>query len=54
MICKYDEEGLCIGCQRAKQEVREWPEYDDKKRKEIYDLIVKRGGNPYRKKRYDY
>ena len=54
MICKYGEDGLCIGCQRTKQEVKAWPEYDDEKRKEIYELIIERGGNPYRKKRYDY
>lgn len=52
MICKYDEEGLCIGCQRTKQEVREWPDYDNVKRKKVYDLIVERGGNPYKKKRH--
>lgn len=53
MVCKYGDDGLCIGCLRTKQEVREWPDYNDKKRKVIYDLIVQRGGNPYKKKRYD-
>jgi len=54
MVCKYDEDGLCIGCLRTKQEVREWPEYDDTKRKEVYERIIQRGGNPYKKKRYNY
>lgn len=53
MVCKYNDEGLCMGCDRTMEEVKNWPEYDDEKRKEIYDLIVKRGGNPYKKKRYD-
>jgi len=53
MVCKYSDDGLCIGCLRTKEEVIEWPEYDDEKRKEVYDLIVQRGGNPYKKKRYN-
>ena len=54
MICKYNDEGLCIGCVRTMEEVKNWPEYNDENRKEIYDQIVKRGGNPYKKKRYDF
>jgi predicted Fe-S protein YdhL (DUF1289 family) len=54
MVCKYGDDGLCIGCLRTKQEVREWPDYDDEKRKEVYQLIIRRGGNPYKKKRYNY
>ena len=54
MICKYNDEGLCIGCDRTMEEVKSWPDYDDTKRKEVYDLIIERGGNPYKKKRYDF
>ncbi len=54
LVCKYNDEDICMGCNRTKEEIVNWPDYDDEKRKEIYELIVKRGGNPYKKKRYDY
>ncbi|RLD75431.1 MAG: DUF1289 domain-containing protein [Bacteroidetes bacterium] len=53
LVCKYNEEHLCMGCDRTREEIKYWPDYNDEKRKEIFDLIIKRGGNPYKKKRYD-
>lgn len=52
LVCKYDNEGLCIGCYRTKEEIANWPDYTEEEKKKIFELIVKRGGNPYKKKRY--
>jgi predicted Fe-S protein YdhL (DUF1289 family) len=52
LICKYNEEGICIGCKRNRQEITKWPDYTDDEKLEVYQKIIDRGGNPYEKKRY--
>lgn len=54
MVCKYNDEGLCMGCDRTMEEVKNWLEYNDQERNKVYDLIMERGANPYEKKRYDF
>ncbi len=52
LICKYNEEGICIGCKRNRLEITEWPDYTNEEKLEVYQKIIDRGGNPYEKKRY--
>lgn len=54
LICKYDQESICMGCYRTREEVSKWAEYTDEEKLEVYDKIIKRGGNPYAKKRYTF
>jgi predicted Fe-S protein YdhL (DUF1289 family) len=52
LICKYNEEGVCVGCKRSRKEIVEWPEYTQEEKIGIYGKIIERGGNPYEKIRY--
>jgi predicted Fe-S protein YdhL (DUF1289 family) len=54
LICKYDQNSVCMGCNRSRDEVSKWPEYTEKEKLGVYEKIVKRGGNPYKKKRYTF
>ena len=38
LVCKYDEEKVCIGCRRTMEEIVNWPEYSDPERL----LVLKR------------
>lgn len=52
LICKYNENGVCQGCLRTREEISKWPDYTDEEKLEVYKKIMERGGNPYEKKRY--
>jgi len=52
LICKYDQEGICMGCMRTREEISKWPDYTNEEKHEIFKKIIERGGNPYAKKRY--
>jgi uncharacterized protein len=54
LICKYDHNSVCMGCYRSREEVSKWPEYSEKEKLEVFEKIIKRGGNPYQKKRYTF
>ena len=36
-ICQLNNNGICIGCGRTKQEIADWPYATDKERVAIYD-----------------
>lgn len=44
MICKYNEQNVCIGCLRTKQEITEWIDYTDEQKREVYKKIEQRSG----------
>jgi uncharacterized protein len=52
LICKYNEEGICMGCKRNREEIIKWPNYTDEEKLEVFKKIIERGGNPYQKIRY--
>jgi len=52
LICKYNEEGICVACKRSREEIAKWPDYSDEEKLEAFKRIIERGGNPYEKKRY--
>ena len=38
LICKYDDEKVCVGCRRTMDEIVNWPDYSDQERL----LVLKR------------
>ncbi len=52
LICKYDNELICLGCYRSREEVANWADYSSEEKLLVFERIIKRGGNPYAKKRY--
>jgi predicted Fe-S protein YdhL (DUF1289 family) len=47
LICKYDEDGLCVGCRRNREEITNWIIYPDKKKLEVYKKIQARKSGNY-------
>jgi predicted Fe-S protein YdhL (DUF1289 family) len=39
LICRYDEDGLCVGCRRNKEEIMNWIIYSDRQKLEVYKNI---------------
>ncbi|MHC1706664.1 MAG: DUF1289 domain-containing protein [Bacteroidales bacterium] len=51
-VCTLDQEGVCLGCKRTKEEIRDWMKYTDeeklgvikkceiRKQKDDYDRYV--------------
>lgn len=54
LVCKYDQDSVCMGCKRTREEVAKWPDYTDEEKLAVFDKIIERGGNPYAKKRYTF
>jgi len=54
LICKYNQEAVCMGCYRTREEVSKWVDYSEVEKLEIFKKIIERGGNPYQKKRYTF
>ena len=54
LICKYDQNSVCMGCCRSREEVTKWPDYSEKEKLDVFEKMIKRGGNPYQKKRYTF
>ena len=47
LICRYDEDSLCIGCRRNKEEIMNWIIYNDNQKLEVYKNIkARKSGNP--------
>jgi len=45
LICRYDEEGICVGCRRSKEEISNWIFYDDKQKLDVWKKIrMRRSG----------
>jgi predicted Fe-S protein YdhL (DUF1289 family) len=46
LICRYDEDGICVGCRRNREEITYWITYSDKQKLEVYKQIqVRKSGN---------
>lgn len=46
LICKYDDDGQCIGCRRTKEEIMHWPLYNDQQKLDVWKKIKLRKNNP--------
>jgi len=47
LICRYDDDGTCVGCRRTKQEIMNWIIYDDKQKLEVWKNIrMRKAGKP--------
>jgi len=42
-ICRLDAQGLCVGCRRTMQEIAEWPNASEARRREILRAVAGRG-----------
>jgi len=38
-VCEIDEEGICIGCDRTREEIANWSKLTNAERQEIIDDI---------------
>ena len=45
LICRYDEDGICIGCRRNREEITNWINYNDKQKLDVYKNIQARKSN---------
>lgn len=46
LICRYDNNGMCIGCRRNKEEIMNWINYDDRQKLEVWKKIrMRRNGD---------
>jgi predicted Fe-S protein YdhL (DUF1289 family) len=45
LICRYDDDGTCVGCRRNKEEIMNWIVYDDRQKLEVWKKIrMRRSG----------
>jgi len=42
-VCTLDENNICLGCFRTKDEIREWISSDDEERERILQNCIDRG-----------
>jgi predicted Fe-S protein YdhL (DUF1289 family) len=42
LICKYDDDGICVGCRRTMEEIVGWIDYTDKQKLEVWRRIRER------------
>ncbi len=40
--CKYDDKGVCTGCDRTREEIVGWDSFSEQKKREILKKIVER------------
>ena len=54
-ICRLDEDGVCLGCKRTKQEIQRWTEMSSAERRLVMERLgyYKRLGREERLRRYD-
>ena len=46
LICRYDDDGTCVGCRRNRQEITNWIQMTDKQKLEVYKKIqARKAGN---------
>jgi predicted Fe-S protein YdhL (DUF1289 family) len=46
LICRYDADGLCLGCKRNREEISNWIVYNDTQKLDIYKKIkARKAGN---------
>jgi len=41
-VCALDENDLCIGCYRTGQEITDWGEMDNEKKREVLKKVAER------------
>lgn len=42
-VCRYDEDSICEGCRRTREEARNWWRYSDAEKLEVLHRIKLRG-----------
>ena len=47
LVCKYDENKVCIGCLRTMEEIVNWTEYSDQQKLEVWRNIRERKKENY-------
>jgi hypothetical protein len=47
LICRYDPEGICVGCMRNKEEISGWTNFDDARKLDVWQKIRERKSNAY-------
>jgi predicted Fe-S protein YdhL (DUF1289 family) len=54
-ICRHDEDRVCLGCKRTKQEIQRWSEMSGAERHLVMERLgyYKRMGREERLRRYD-
>ena len=50
LVCKYNEDKICIGCYRTMEEIINWINYTDKEKEEVLKRVAER--RPDTKKNY--
>ena len=50
LVCKYNEDKICIGCSRTMEEIINWINYTDKEKEEVLKRVAER--RPDTKKNY--
>ncbi len=41
-VCALDENDMCIGCYRTGQEITDWGEMDNEKKRDVLKLVAQR------------
>lgn len=41
-VCTKDEKGICLGCYRSMEEIRDWYKYSDKQKLKVLDNALSR------------
>ena len=42
LVCKYDENNICVGCHRTMEEITGWVNYNDIRKLEVWQKIRER------------
>ena len=53
LVCKYNEDKICIGCYRTMEEIINWINYTDKEKEEVLKRVTERRPNT-KKNYYDF
>ncbi|MCB0807300.1 MAG: DUF1289 domain-containing protein [Bacteroidales bacterium] len=54
-VCKYDKEGICLGCYRSMEEITQWIFMSDEKKQQVLQRIEERKNEiSTEKNNYDY
>lgn len=41
-VCTKEEKGICLGCYRSMEEIRDWYKYSDKQKLKVLDNALSR------------
>lgn len=42
LVCKYNENNICVGCYRTMEEITEWVDYSDIQKLQVWQKIRER------------